>query len=67
MGGFRAWLIKVIVHKFFDDLVEPIVNTAVRKGLLLYDKAEGKIRVNNIEKAKEEGNESSYIDNISDV
>lgn len=67
MGGFRAWLVKFIVEELFEYVAEPIIKLAVRKSLLVYDKGIGKIRIKRIEKAKEEGDESGYIDNISDV
>jgi len=67
MGGFRAWIVRFIIKELFDEVAEPLINLAVRKSLLVYDKKEGKLRIDKNDKAKREGNEPNYIDNISDA
>ena len=67
MGGFKAWLVKFIVSELFEHVAQPVILLSLRKGLLFYDKTQGKIRVKKIQKAKEEGDEQTYDSNIDDV
>lgn len=62
--GFRAWVISFILEKAFKMIAEPIINTAIRKGLLVYDKTRGKILLKRVMEAKEEGNEEGYRKHI---
>lgn len=64
-GGFRAWLLSFVLEKAFEEIVEPIFNYSIRKGVLLYDKTHGKIIISKINKAKEEKSEKDYLDLIN--
>jgi len=63
-AGFRAWIITFILEKAFKMIAEPTINTAIRKGLLVYDKTRGKILLKRVMEAKEEGNEEGYRKHI---
>ena len=66
-GGFKAWIIKLIVVEFTEEVAVPLVQFATRKGLLFYDKTTGAIKIKKIEQAKEDGNEDDYTSNIGNV
>lgn len=66
-SGFTSWIVKIIIENLFNVIGVPIINFAIRKGLVLYDKNQGKIKVKKLRKAKEEGNEQDYNDTIDDV
>ena len=59
-GGFKAWLVKYIATELFEELAEPLIKLAVRKGFVVYDKIEGKINVKRTIEAKEDGDFNSY-------
>ena len=67
MGGFKAWLVRLITTKLYDELAKPIIELAIRKGYLLYDIKKGKLLLKDINRAKDNKNEADYIDSISDV
>lgn len=52
---------------FFDQLAEPVIELAMRKGQLVVDKANGKIVYLKAKKAKQDGNKDDYLDSISDA
>lgn len=67
VGGFRAWLIRYIVIELFEEVAQPLIEFLLRKGALVYDKTEGKIRLKKLEMAKVENNETDYntsVDNL---
>lgn len=66
-GGFKAWLIKLIVTELAEEVALPVIQLSTRKGLLFYDKVSGSIKYKKIEKAKESGKESEYVITISNV
>lgn len=66
-GGFYGFIITYIVENLFEQLAEPIINLAYRKGMLFYDRREGKLKVGRYERAKEEGDEDEYTSNIGSV
>jgi hypothetical protein len=66
-GGFKGWLVKFIATELFDQLGEPIIRYAIRKGQLAYDKAAGEITIKKVERAKENNDEDAYSDSISNV
>lgn len=66
-GGFKAWLIKFIAKELYEEVAEPLIKYAIRKGMLGYDKVEGAIKVRKYEKAKEDHNEDGYTTTISNV
>jgi hypothetical protein len=66
-GGFKAWLIKLIISELFEEIAEPVIRLAIRKGQLVADKTSGKIKIKRIERAKNEGDEDAYSRNIGSV
>lgn len=60
VGGIRAFIIKVAVKFLFNEIVEPIVETAYRKGMLVVDKTTGKILVKKLREANESGNTTDW-------
>jgi hypothetical protein len=67
MGGVKGWLIKLIVTELFEEIAEPVIKYLIRKGALAYDKAEGKIKIKKLERAKEANNEADYNSTIDDI
>ena len=67
MGGIKGWIIKIIVTELFEEVAEPLIKLALRKGFLAYDKIDGSIKIKKLEKAKAENNETSYNSTIDDI
>jgi hypothetical protein len=67
IAGVKGWLIKYAITELFEEVAEPLINLAIRKGLLAYDKVDGKIKLKRLEKAKEENNEANYNTTIDDI
>ena len=66
-GGFKAWLVKFVIIELFEEVAEPLLRLAVRKGLLIYDKIDGNIKVKKIEEAKDDNDEDAYTSTIGRV
>ena len=66
-AGFKAWVLSMVLKYIFDLVAVPIINLAIRKGMLVYDTARGKIIVKKLKKAKEDGNEDDYDDIVDDL
>lgn len=66
-GGFKGWLVKFIAEYLFEEIAEPVIKLAIRKGFLVVDKISGHITVKKINKAKENNDEDSYVDSIGSV
>ena len=66
-GGFKAWIIKYIALELFDEVLEPLLRLAIRKGMLGVDKIDGAIKVKKITRAKYEDDEATYRNTIGDV
>ena len=67
VGGIKGWIIKIIVTELFEEVAEPLIKLALRKGFLAYDKIDGSIKIKKLEKAKAENNETSYNSTIDDI
>jgi len=65
--GFRAWVVKFAVKYLFDELAEPVIELAMRKGQLVIDKTSGKIIYLKTMKAKQDGKKDDYLDSIGDA
>lgn len=65
--GFKAWLVKFVIKYAFDQLAEPVIELALRKGQLVIDKTNGKIIYLKVKKAKQDGNKDDYLDSIGDA
>lgn len=64
-GGW-AWLVAFIAEIGWDKIGVPLFNLAKRKGLFIFDYADGQIKVLKLKEAKESNNENDYnnvIDN----
>lgn len=66
LGGFRGWLIKVIVKHFFEEIGEPIIKASFIQLNYTYDRIEGKILIKKLKDAKNENNQTAY-DNTTDI
>lgn len=66
-GGIKGWIIKYVVTELFEEVAEPLIKLSIRKGLLVHDKIEGKIKIKKINKAKDENDADTYWDTISDI
>lgn len=67
VGGIKGWIIKIIVTELFEEVAEPLIKLALRKGFLVYDKIDGSIKIKKLKKAKAENNETSYNSTIDDI
>jgi hypothetical protein len=65
--GFKGWLITFIATELFEELAVPFLNYLKRKGMLVYDRTQGRIKVKKLEKAKEENNEDRYDDIVDSI
>ena len=66
-GGFRGWLIKLIATELYEEIGEPIVELAMRKGGYVYNKVDGKVKVRKLREAQSENNEDAYDDISTDI
>jgi len=67
LTGVKGIIFKFVVSKVFEYVLIPSVNFLIRKGLFVYDKEKGRIKLKNIEEAKKSNDESSYNSNIDDI
>lgn len=65
--GFKGWLVSFVAEELFEEVAEPLIKFVVRKGFLIYDKVDGKLKVKKIKKAKEGQDEETYISTIGNV
>lgn len=54
VAGFKGWLVKTAVELAWKYLGEPLSEFAIRKGLFIYDKIDGKIKSVKLEEAKKD-------------
>ena len=66
-GGFKVWLVTFILEELYENVAEPLIRLAARKGLLIYDKIDGKIKIKKMNKALKEGDEDTYNDILDNV
>ncbi|MCK5608302.1 hypothetical protein KAR91_40850 [Candidatus Pacearchaeota archaeon] len=65
VAGFRAWIASMLLEYGFDKIVLPCINLMFRKGQLIYDVQEGKVKVKKLREARQNGNQDDY-DNAAD-
>lgn len=65
--GIRAWLVKLVVTEFFDEIAEPIIKLGVRKANYTYNKIQGNILIEKIKEDINEGNQGSYDNHVDDI
>lgn len=66
-GGIAGFIVTYIVEHLFKELAEPMIGYMYRKGMLIYDRADGKLKVKKYERAKEEGDLDTYLSTIGRV
>lgn len=66
-GGFKIWIAKIIVGYGFDKILVPVINTLIRKGTLLYDVTDGKIKVKKLREARNDNNQQDYDNSVDDI
>lgn len=62
-GGFKAWLVKLLVKEFYDEIGEPIIRLGLNTVGYKYDRYEGKVFV----KRLTTDNEEAYDDTLNDI
>lgn len=67
LGGFKVWVLKLLVEYFYDSVAKPMMLLALRKGGWVYRTVEGKAQIIRLEDAKKEGDEQSYNDVVDDI
>ena len=65
MGGLRAWLLKIMLTEFYDEVAEPYIEISLERGRFEITTQKGKIIVKKLESADENDNQSDY-DSASD-
>lgn len=60
MGGFKGWLIRLVVTELYEEIGEPIIKYALNEVGYQYDKVKGRVIVRRIEKARNENNPDGY-------
>lgn len=66
-GGFKAWLVKLIVTEFYDEIGEPVIKLAFRKAGYIYNKIDGEIKIKKLREAHSENDEDAYDDIVTDI
>lgn len=64
---FLKWFTDLIITKFFDTLVEPIVRVAVIRVGYYYDKHEASIIIRKLNEAEEANDEELYMRTLNDA
>lgn len=64
--GPLGWLATLILGEIWDYVGDKFVKWALRKGALVYDKADGSIKAKKIKKARQNA-DSNYDDAVDDV
>ena len=64
-GTFQTYFLTQLIEYGFDKVVIPLANLLIRKGLLYYDLAEGKVKVKALNEARDNNDQDAY-DRASD-
>ncbi len=65
--GIKGWIVQYIATHLFEEVAVPFLDYIYRKGWLLYDREQGKIKYKKLVKAKERNDEDTYNDVIDSV
>lgn len=65
--GPLGWATNMVLAKLWDVFAGKAIRWAMRKGALVVDIRTGKIRIKKINKAKDESDNDTYWDTISDI
>ena len=63
-GGFKAWLIKLIITEFMDEIGEPLLRAGLNRIGYAYDRVKGKVLIKKLSEATDETDYDSTIDDI---
>jgi hypothetical protein len=67
MGGFKAWLIKLIAKELFDEIGKPLLQAGFNQAGYIYDRIDGRITAKKIIQAREDGDEENYNRAVDDI
>lgn len=67
LATFSAYLIELLLGKFYNKLFLPAVKKAIEGGNIIYDKVDGRIKVRKLNKAEQSGSKEDYIDAVNDI
>jgi hypothetical protein len=67
MGGFKGWLIKLIVTELYDEIGEPVINRILNAAGYQFNRLEGKGMVRKIKGARNANDEEAYNDSVDTV
>lgn len=63
-GGFKAWLVTLIVKELYDELGEPILRAGLNYVGYTYDKIHGEVLIKKLREAKDETEYDRRLDDI---
>lgn len=67
IGGFKAFLVRMIVKYGFKYIAKPIAQEVIRQGFYQYDRINGTILIKKMQKAKDENNQDNYDRSVDDI
>lgn len=65
--GPIKWITEKFIEYIWDKSGDKAVRFVLRKGWLIYDVADGHFKIKKVNKAKDENDDSTYWDTISDI
>lgn len=66
-GGLRGWIVKYVAEYLFEEIAEPIIKLALRKGRYHYEVINGKILIKALDEAEQGGSDEDYNDAVNDI
>ena len=67
LGGIKGMIIMYVAGHLYDEIIVPFLDFLERKGMLYYDKSQGRIKSRNLEKAKEAHDEDAYNRTVDSI
>ena len=64
-GGFKGWLIKLIITELYEEIGEPLIKAALNQLGYYYDKVDGNVQVKRLEIGRRNNDQNTY-DRASD-
>ena len=64
---FLKWLTDILVTRFYDTIIEPIVRVGVIRAGYYYDKNDAENKIKKLNKAEESGDVDEYLRTLNDV
>lgn len=65
--GPWGWVVNILLTFLWNQFGGPAIRWVIRKGALKVDLAQGRIRIKKINKAKEDEDDETYWDTMSDI